>query len=624
MHKLLRLIAYTLICLVAPLAAMAQVATGTYAYGTFDNLGFDTINVGNLNVHLSIPVLNKAGRGMPFYYDMSYDSSVWTPSSSSGTLQWQPTLNWGWRGATEVSTGYISMTPITVVCSTEIIDRDVTVPNGWRTTVSNVVYHDPWGVAHSFTGSSWVQTSTCGSPTSGGTIGPLATDGSGYQHESGGIYDKNNKKITPPSNSTTGVASVIDTNGNEISVDGSGHFTDTTGNVALTVAGVAPSPETFTYTDTSGNSQTVTMTYTTYTVQTAFGCSGVAEYGPTSTSLVSAITFPDGSAYNFKYETTPGASGNVTGRLASVELPQGGIINYTYTGGSEGIECSDGSAAILTRTLAANAGSAASTWTYTRSITGTGTSQTAVVDGLLDHKTYDFVEASNQPAGTTAAYYETSRTINQGTSTTVLARNTCYNAESSPCATTIFSLPISQIDTYETLNGIEMHGSRAEYNSYGMQTQAQVYDYGSASARGSVLRDELWTYGYSIPNLPTVDDVYDSSGNLAGETTYSYDQTTPTASSGVPQHVAVTGARGNLTSEKVYASSGTSYSLSATYEDTGSLLTSVTPNGTTTLSYDPTFVYNTGTSLPTPSSGVSLSSGAGYDTNLHWPSCLLD
>jgi len=79
-------------------AASAQVATGTYPYGTFDNPGIDSINVGNLNVHFAIPVLNKAGRGIPFTYTLTYDSSVWMPESVSGVLQWQPVNNWGWRG----------------------------------------------------------------------------------------------------------------------------------------------------------------------------------------------------------------------------------------------------------------------------------------------------------------------------------------------------------------------------------------------------------------------------------------------------------------------------------------------------------------------------------------------
>ncbi len=40
---------------------------------------FDTVNNANLNVHFEIPIVNNAGRGMPFYYRLGYDSSIWYP-----------------------------------------------------------------------------------------------------------------------------------------------------------------------------------------------------------------------------------------------------------------------------------------------------------------------------------------------------------------------------------------------------------------------------------------------------------------------------------------------------------------------------------------------------------------
>ena len=44
-----------------------QVATGTPPFGSFSG-GADVVNNANLNVHVSIPVRVKAGRGMPFSY----------------------------------------------------------------------------------------------------------------------------------------------------------------------------------------------------------------------------------------------------------------------------------------------------------------------------------------------------------------------------------------------------------------------------------------------------------------------------------------------------------------------------------------------------------------------------
>src|ERR1700721_1104594 len=82
-----------------------QVATGIPKFSSASGGPFDTVNLGNLNVHFAIPVLHKAGRGMPFSYDLSYDSSVWTPVTVSGTKHWQPDSNWGWKGTSEPAGG---------------------------------------------------------------------------------------------------------------------------------------------------------------------------------------------------------------------------------------------------------------------------------------------------------------------------------------------------------------------------------------------------------------------------------------------------------------------------------------------------------------------------------------
>jgi hypothetical protein len=456
-------------------AAHSQAATGIYNHGTFDYQGVDTINVGNLNVHFDLSILNRAGRGLPFYYNLSYDSSVWAPTTVSGTTSWVPVQNFGWLGQTDGPLGYLTYSSGSSQCSGD---------NGSETYSyrTNYVYTDQFGVAHAFPNitiligpDKWL----CSGLTRTGS--DTTTDGSGYSigvnSTVNTISTKSGSTITPPIGGAAASGVVVDSNGNEISLDGSGHFTDTTGKTALTVAGSAPNPLTFTYTDTNGNPQSTQITYKTYVVQTAFGCSGIGEYGPTSVSLVDTITFPDGSAYHFSYEPTPGHSGNVTGRLTGVELPQGGSIGYSYSGNNNGIECADGSTAALKRTLNSDSGSASSTWSYTRSSpNGTGTSHTEVVDGLSNHKAYDFV-----------GRYETNRSIYQGaeTGTPVIARQTCYNNALPPCTTKTISLPVSWIDTYETVDGIQMHGTRAIYNTFGMQTEADVYDFGGSSSRGA-------------------------------------------------------------------------------------------------------------------------------------------
>ena len=77
-----------------PAITFGQPATGLPPFGSFSGGPFDTVNNGNLNVHFEIPIINKAGRGLPFTYTLTYDSSVWYPYGA-----WTPVNNWGWSAA---------------------------------------------------------------------------------------------------------------------------------------------------------------------------------------------------------------------------------------------------------------------------------------------------------------------------------------------------------------------------------------------------------------------------------------------------------------------------------------------------------------------------------------------
>jgi RHS repeat-associated protein len=602
----------------------AQVATGTPPFGTFSTPGPDTINIGNLNMFLNIPVLNKAGRGTPLTYNLAYNSSVWYPVDSGSTISWTPVSQWGWQGLQPAGQAQITYQS-SMQQESCLSDAEEITYTQW--TYENFAYVDSSGINHGFSGQPIVFSGVKGvSPCdlAGGTsstpITESALDGSGYTISitpfdgfvTAFIHGNNGSSsilpiISNPS-ASQGTESTTDSNGNEITVS-NGDYTDTTGVDALNVIAGATSTS-LTYKTATGASASYVANYSTYTVQTAFGCSGIGEYGPTTVSLISSVSLPDGTSYAFNYEPTSGSTTNVTGRVSSITLPSGGTIAYTYTGGSHGIVCADGSTAGLTRTTEATASSPASTWTYTRT-PGTVTSQTTVVDGLSNSQVYSFVNLGNEIAG----YIETQRTMYQGAAsgTPLLSRQTCYNGTAPPCSMGVTS-PVSQVDTYETFNGMAMHGSTTMYNRSGLQTESEIYDYGTTTARGPLLRQENWTYGTLTPGLVAKDVVEDGSGNLAGETIYTYDGSTPTVSSGVPQHVAVNEARGNLTSVQQFASSGTSYTTTMAYEDTGTLLSVTAPTGTTTLSYDTTFTYNTGWAPPTPSSGVSQPGSGTYDT----------
>jgi RHS repeat-associated protein len=73
---------------------------------------------------------------------------------------------------------------------------------------------------------------------------------------------------------------------------------------------------------------------------------------PTSASFLSSLTLPDGSQYQFTYETYWNNPATYTGRIASVTLPTGAVITYTYSGGTnnQGVWCDDGSTATISKT----------------------------------------------------------------------------------------------------------------------------------------------------------------------------------------------------------------------------------------------------------------------------------
>jgi len=87
----------TLFC-AFPANLIAQApGTGLYAFGSFDNRGFDSVNLGNLNVHLEIPIVNKAGRGESFRYTIVYDGLIWSAVGATGSQYWQPDSGWGFH-----------------------------------------------------------------------------------------------------------------------------------------------------------------------------------------------------------------------------------------------------------------------------------------------------------------------------------------------------------------------------------------------------------------------------------------------------------------------------------------------------------------------------------------------
>jgi RHS repeat-associated protein len=549
---------------------LAQVTTGTPPLGSFGG-GPDVINLANLNANLTVPILQKPGRGgMDFYYDLAYDTSIWYPVTVNGVQSWQPVFNWGWTAQTAVQTGYVSYRRVSANC-----DSPPPIPQ--YVIFSNFVYHDMWGVPHPFSagleydptgcdlGNTLSATAKAGD-NSGLTLSVATVNGAGLTTHS--VTTTKGQVTTPPLNLSNGYSGVsaasTDRNGNQISVSStssSATFTDTLNTAAITVAGSATSasPLTFTY-SAPGGSTAYTVKFTSQTVQTKFGCS-ITDYGPTVNNLISEIDRPDGSKYTFTYETTPGDAHNppyVTGRLNSVTLPTGGQITYGYTGGSTGhINCSDGSAATLTRTVTPGG-----VWTYAQ-VKGTGAaSTTTVTDPQSNVTTIQF-----------QGIHETQRQVGS-----LITTNTCYNGATSPCNSTAITLPITQRSIITTL-GTQQSKHVDLYSSYGVPTESDDYDFGP-SAPGPLIKKVLATYAslgninafqqlVTVCNGTSTSSACNGTGTVVSQTTYNYDESAVSSNIGTtPQHVTVSGSRGNLTSVDYPAGGLISRS---TYYDTGAI-----------------------------------------------------
>ena len=609
------------------MSAMGQVVTGTYPFGQFTG-GPDAVNLGNLNASWTIPIVNKAGRGQNFVYNLNYDSSVYYPVTSGSSTSWQPVANWGWQGLG--TSNLVYATYDVAYTSGTCGETDQFTWQSW--VYSGLAFSDQNGVVHYFPGAGGSYVSATGSPgcpplSQASPPGPepsAATDGSGlvatYTVSSTGftatITTKYNTTITPPMYTGGAPASSAynstDRNGNEITSSGSGTYTDTLGKTALSISGYAPGNTTMSYTNPSSGSSTYTVSYSAYNIKTNFGCSGVSEYSASSAYLVNQIELPDGRLYSFTYEPTPGYPGYYTGRPVSVTLPTGGSVSYTYPGSNNGINCADGSAAGLTRTTPDGE------WTYSRALNSSSQWTTTVtsptynngVTNQTNQSVSTFLTSSGTGNLTKASLYEIERQLYSGSASggTLLETNyTCYETNPSNCSsaggdngTAVAAL--SNVEGATLWPGGLTSGYINTYDSFGNILTNKVYDYASGNPFSSPLQATTTSYTTSYGgDLPT--EVLITNGQstptTVSDTKYAYTNTV-TATTGTPSHVSSLNPANISSVQKLVT--GTTYQPATTYTyyDTGNVETATDVNLNVT-----TYTYGSsscGNSFPTANS----------------------
>lgn len=537
MTRRLFLLLAALLLTLSPFLA-AEPITGVPPYGSVDTDGLGAINRQNLNVNFAIPVVRSPGRGEGLHHDLVYDSLIYKRSGSS----WAPvrdeagTATYGWK--LDKVVGFTRWTQTTEFC---------TDGNLWVQHYSNWNYTDTDGRLISFALDFYNYFSpTCTLPT--GPRTGYSTDGAGY------YLDATNPavwKIYRPDGTIipATLTAIPDTNGNYISravVGGEVRWIDTAGRVALKIVNNATNKE-FKILDTNGAYRTLTVTYTTKDVRTNFGCPGVAEYQASAVTLPAAILLPNGTRYDFTYETTPGFPAKTTGRLLRVTLPYGnsgrGFYEFSYptqSGQNGGIDCSSGDVRDLTKNVDSTGdGTTDSTWRFVRTKNGQNEWETLVTYPRLP---YDTVANESWHLFNTSGQIKEER-LYQGSKATGTLLSSLATAHVGGT-----SAPSSELVTLGD-------GSQARvvysYDSYGLLTKIKEYDYGATAPATTPFRTTVYSWDRTIPyvsrNLITlltqaVVRAGDETGPIVSRTDYAYDGTVDRNADGTADNPCITGA----------------------------------------------------------------------------------
>lgn len=554
---------------------------GILSFSTHEGGQYDTIDPASGNITISIPIMSKAGK-IPFSLSLvgNYHAFAFT-DPISGLRYYIVPNPYIWGGLRPAASGGLSS-----VLNYWLIGS---LCNGYYSqyNISSLVLTDVTGASHPFAGQ--ITYGPCGSSGNGSEV---ASDGSGYTlswSQSGSnppsfsIEDRSGNTIPIGTTSLLGgtpggqfvdpdnVTMSLSVQTVQNSTASQYTYTDTLGLTAMT--GILPEPragsspngnsDTYTYTDASGNPQTVYVNYTLYQQATNFGCQpvdGIYDSGEGGVYFPTSVALPDGETFGLSYEATPGRAGYITGRLAQLNLPTGGSVKYQYTGGNNntGIQCTTnswGNMATLKRTADDGSGHT-STWTYSSS---------------SSDQYNNFTTTETDPIGNTITYhfagpYQTQQSITDINLGVVSTVTTCYNGTNSSqsACVTPHGAPssVTQMDVYSSVGSSSPSLIETLYDGYGNAMSIKRWKVGAYPPSGSGDVTTTTTYanvggvscgnvGASIYDRPCSITSADSLGNT-NQVKYTYN------SSGHPtQTKTLVNGSNYLTSSATYNSNGT-------------------------------------------------------------------
>ena len=352
-------------------------------------------------------------------------------------------------------------------------------------------------------------------------------------------------------------------------------FTDTvgrtikeTGYAGFYIAGMAGEsyanePQTISYIDQNGATQTINIKYSPYTLNIPSLCGNSVTCGPSigtqaspaSVNLPTSIVLQNGDTYTINYLLD--SSGETLGEISSITLPTGGVISYTWSG-VLGINGGITGRQVLSRTVTVNG--QLSTWqyqypppypnsnvTYNGTVTDPNLNDTVYTFGVLNQNTcpspllvnqeisYNGSQSANSPIATKTIGY-TLYGGYRGSGTYLPASNILtWNS----------SGETTETDTAYDNPAVTTSCSTVENStiSRGNIVSKIVYDYGSG-ARGALLSKTQYSYLHNTSTNPAYNtaniadrvsgvSVYNATGALVAQTTTAYDGFSQSAQNGL-------------------------------------------------------------------------------------------
>lgn len=644
----------------SPVLARAQdlagLEQGTKPYGAYHGGDIDSVSMANGNLTLHIPIDSYPQRGGKLHlgFSLVYTNPVYTltftPDTNPGhRCSVAGCFVWSWNNASGSVGGGSALS----------IKLDFpTVGITWNCNISPCIVWDykvlePDGAAHQM----WSTSSgnDISLDTTGYTFVPaqpvmLDRHGTRYWYNTANGYpaamteieDVNGNLITgnlDPNNSAS-VLSYTDTMGRVIpNYSQAGPYQSVSTSACPSGNGLlaATSAWAMNFPGPNGSTTTYTVCYAAFSLNYTSICNGYSSCaGLTgSTRQIQSIVLPNGTAWNFAFDTT--------GALSKITLPTGGTISYSWgqnyycTPTAFGATVTQFTANALSRTVNANDGTGSHTWNYALSPTSGAigqTAQTIVTDPFGNDAVHTLTPM--KPTGqATCSLYETELDEYSGShSSGTLLRKTSTSYSSSgilspppngpSIALNVVPLSITVTDvtsgkssktTKSWDSGVALTGNLAGVNAlYGDIITQNDYDF-----TGSLLRTTNNAYmALSGPNassylannllsLPYTAQVKDGSGNQMSLTQYNYDETARTSSGLTSSYQFNSSAfgnyRGNNTAVLQWLNTGAftcpngnsggsnGYLISKkTYFDDGMLDTSADPCSNTT-DYDYSLTY---------------------------------